>query len=101
MKWSPRVPELGPPLSRSFAVVLRKHKTRQEVVGPMETDIHHFYAVMTGQVEIQTRGKWYAATSRTFAYFRPGMRYAIRPSRRRRGPVQVLVIQFCPPKNWK
>jgi AraC-like DNA-binding protein len=67
----------------------------------METDIHHFYAVMTGQVEIQTRGKWYAATSRTFAYFRPGMRYAIRPSRRRRGPVQVLVIQFCPPKNWK
>jgi len=88
-------------LSRSFAVIFRKHKPRQESVGPMETDVHHFYAVVTGHVEIQIRKTWFPAPPRTFAYFRPGMKYAIRHSRQYRGPVQVLVIQFCPPRNWK
>jgi len=84
-----------------LAVVQRKHKPRQSIIGPLCQDCHELYAIVQGQLEIRCGRTDRVAQSGSVALFLRGRTYSIRPSTDYRGPVRIVSILFRASAKWK
>ncbi|HYF51168.1 MAG TPA: AraC family transcriptional regulator [Planctomycetota bacterium] len=83
-----------------WAVVHRKHKPRQQTVGPGRATEDEIFAVLEGELEILADGRWWPAPSRTFALIRSGVRYGIRQRKGHDGSAHIVNILFRAPHTW-
>lgn len=77
---------------RGFAVVQRKKKAKQNCVGPGKQPVDEVYAVVLGDFEFYSNGRWFPAPARTIGFFPRGQMYGIRASEKHSGPVEVISI---------
>ncbi|MBA3708641.1 MAG: helix-turn-helix transcriptional regulator [Planctomycetes bacterium] len=88
-------------LRDGLAVIVRKHKPRQEYLRPpTRTGIDHFYAVVEGDLEFHHGGRWWPAPARSLVHLAKDRAYGIRQRRGHVGPVRVVLLYLRPPGSW-
>jgi AraC-like DNA-binding protein len=101
----PRKPWSAPPevtaaFDDGWAVVHRKHKPRQQRVGPGSATGDELFIVLEGELEIYAGGRWHPAPPRSFAFFRKGDRYGIRHRAGHKGAAHIVNVLFRAPRGW-
>jgi len=93
-------PEIRLAYDEGWAVVHRKHKPRQQAVGPGRATGDELFAVLEGELEILADGQWWPAPPRSFALIRKGRRYGIRQRKGHTGSAHIVNILFRTPAGW-
>jgi len=96
-----RIPaEIRLAIAEGLVVVHRKHKRRQQAVGPQTARIDEIFAVIDGELEILMGGKWRPAPPHTFACISRGIYYGIRQKSSYKGPAHIVNLLFNAPEGW-
>jgi AraC-like DNA-binding protein len=97
-----RYDRLEDTLRDGAAVIVRKHKQRQEHLRPpTSTSVDHFYAVVAGDLEIHAAGRWWPAPPRSLAFLSRSVPYGIRQRKGYAGAVKVVLIYLQAPASWR
>lgn len=91
--------EIKTAFAQGFAVVQRKNKARQQVVGPSRALADELYAVLEGELEMYFEGRWLPAPPGTLGLFPRKTVYGIRPKPGYRGTVRVVSILLMLPED--
>jgi AraC-like DNA-binding protein len=86
--------------SEGLAVVHRKHKRRQEIIGPVTARVDELFLAVDGNLQLMSGGRWRAMPPRALACIRRGEYYGIRQQPGCDGPAQIVNVLFCAPPEW-
>jgi AraC-like DNA-binding protein len=96
--WRPP-PDIKLAFAQGFAVVQRKNKARQQVVGPSRALADELYAVLEGDLEMYFESRWQPAPPGTLGLFPRKTVYGIRPKPGYRGTVRVVSTLMLLPED--
>src|SRR4051812_14046777 len=88
-----RYDHLDDTLGSGMAVIVRKHKPRQESLRPgTGTPTCFFFCVIEGDLEFHGRGRWWPGPPRSIVFMQAGIPFGIRQRRGYAGMVKVVLI---------
>jgi AraC-like DNA-binding protein len=92
--------EIKRAMKEGLAIVHRKHKRRQQKVGPQICPMDELFVVVNGEIEVRLEGRWHPAPPRSLTCIRRGQYYGIRQRPGYDDSAQIVNILFRAPKAW-
>ena len=92
--------EIKRALHDGLAVVHRKHKRRQQKIGPQVCPMDELFIVVGGEIEMRLDGRWHPAPPRSLTCIRRGQYYGIRQRPGHEDAAQIVNILFRAPAKW-